>query len=807
MSGKGKNIMVLLDGRIVYPAASVLILLDPSTNEQQYFKEHVGDISALCVHMERGIVASAEQSKTCRILIWNLEAIDRPSNSDLIEINLQSNIRQVSGLNFSIDCRYLVALGLSDHNMIMIYNIATVELVATARLGHSEVIQMGFNPFLFTANVHSDASNGYSPRSPRVTGKTPTTVHGTDDGVRKTSCYTLLTCGGKQLKFWTLSEIEERVDTGLSHDHLSEESFKGRKLAIPRKKQLWQKKYVLEGTPCSDMDSPDLTCFTLTFDGKVGSFIKSRVFTGTSTGSIHIWVHLEDMSVPNTAFWQPKGSLVTIVTNVHDHPIVDLHYTGPARYDDDEDDEDEEESREVEEIKGTWKERIVSVCQMGVINTWILEGGNRNLSSPITQDLCVSMSAIENLGSPRCVQFNAECNAVVIGTTCNSVCVLSGIGSSDSKQNISLNHLVSGHTGKVRKIAVHPQEEIFATVSTDRTLRLWNSSERRQTACWKVVGNATSLAFSPDGKALAVGNDTGELMVLNASVPVGSENTDHDGSEDICAAGLNIAPSSSSSSVWSIGLRRQVGPKSKAPSAMGRKRSKVRSSGTTGAAVRVIDGNRAKKGVGHSASSIGTGLSSINKYTELTCMAYSPKGDILAVGCRDKLIHILSVSDNYKRLGVCKGHCSSVISIDFSVDGLYMQSNDMMREILLWETVSGKQITQTSLCRDMEWFSWTCVYGWPCQGVHNGSSGEIEDGDINAVARSKDKKLLVCGGSNTIDSSVKLYRFPTLPNSVPLVYGGHTSPVLDVTFAHNDDTVLSIGGNDMCIFQWDVMKR
>ena len=99
-------------------------------------------------------------------------------------------------------------------------------------------------------------------------------------------------------------------------------------------------------------------------------------------------------------------------------------------------------------------------------------------------------------------------------------------------------------------------------------------------------------------------------------------------------------------------------------------------------------------------------------------------------------------------------------------------------------------------------------------GIHNGQSGVLEDGDINAVARSKNRSLMVCGGSNTIDSSVKLFRFPTLPNSLPNVYGGHTSPVLDVAFGGKydpeesdvvgTDVLFTVGGNDMCIFQWRI---
>lgn len=87
------------------------------------------------------------------------------------------------------------------------------------------------------------------------------------------------------------------------------------------------------------------------------------------------------------------------------------------------------------------------------------------------------------------------------------------------------------------------------------------------------------------------------------------------------------------------------------------------------------------------------------------------------MGCRDKLIHILSVQEGYKRIAVCKGHCSYVQNIDFSVDGALLQSNDVSREVLHWEVLTGKQITHASLYKDVQWHTWTCVYGWPCQGM------------------------------------------------------------------------------------------
>ena len=99
-------------------------------------------------------------------------------------------------------------------------------------------------------------------------------------------------------------------------------------------------------------------------------------------------------------------------------------------------------------------------------------------------------------------RFNIDCSAVIIGTSCNSICMLSGLPTDAfteiEKNNITLSHLASGHMGKVKKIAVHPSEPIIATVSSDKTLRMWNYASRRQICSWKTIGAPTCVAFRYD---------------------------------------------------------------------------------------------------------------------------------------------------------------------------------------------------------------------------------------------------------------------------------------------------------------------
>lgn len=141
--------------------------------------------------------------------------------------------------------------------------------------------------------------------------------------------------------------------------------------------------------------------------------------------------------------------------------------------------------------------------------------------------------------------------------------------------------------------------------------------------------------------------------------------------------------------------------------------------------------------------------------------------------------------------------------LDWDVHSCVLRSNCLGHELRFWDAPSGQQIAHASACRDLEWASFGVTLGWHCQGIF---LGRADGTGINGVDRSPDGALLA-----TVDATggVNLHRYPCVqpekgkPNWSS--FYGHASSALACGWA--GDQLLSIGGLDLCLFQWERVKR
>ncbi len=180
------------------------------------------------------------------------------------------------------------------------------------------------------------------------------------------------------------------------------------------------------------------------------------------------------------------------------------------------------------------------------------------------------------------------------------------------------------------------------------------------------------------------------------------------------------------------------------------------------------------------------------------CLAYSPDGSTIAVGSHDNTIYLLDTT-TFSCRARCKKHHSYITALDFSSDSKYLQSVSGDYEYLFWDVATGKHITSTSDVRDVKWVTFTCMFGWPVQGIWPAAS----DGtDINSVDRNNANSLVVTGDDMR---RVKLFRYPSIKEkSAFKEYKGHSEHIMQVRFSYDGQYVASIGGLDKTICQWEV---
>ncbi|DBA02461.1 TPA: hypothetical protein N0F65_008675 [Lagenidium giganteum] len=832
------NAFYLATGEILWFAGAVVILYSPESNSQRYFREHSQDVTCIGLHPNQHLVASGQIGKETSVLVW--DADDDQLGKRMI--SLKGHTVAVRSISFSHDGRLIASLGGDMYNTICIHDWKEQSLLTTAR-GHSfRVHTVAFNPF-----------QAYGRPDSKRSKKPGQALHDDD------ACYTLVSCGVRHIRFWTLTKTEY---TPPATEESESSAFYGSTFGGPprmRPPTPHEKIWKLEGNIPSfngrfevqDFtsvtfvdDSPPLYIFDETgkelVPTKENDRTLGRIIAGTAKGDLCV-------------FWQPRKSPnAEVMTDKQKHKEPAKWWEIPDEYTDEEINELVLEKVEFEptaklvelvprdqetgdrfkiskqaqaEIEGISK-RLSMKPNQASLHSRLSElkyagpTGHQGMTYQVAY--CKSTQLIASSGGDgRIVLWKCQMTSPVRVpgvTTLGVFTTFKGKGSDG-----------------VHSLAPVDEETMVFTLPVALPGEVGEVDEETNAAPTQTP-RPTSLVWSADGKRLLVGTSTnciwelriasGEWTCLFEARSGGMvECASHPSKEEIATVSLD-----GRLSIWDIRRRvckrrlvlvPAIVPAGSKPTCVefhpfGDELAVGMQSGEF-VVINYVDFRLLRK-IAILASP--TNLLDAHGHplsTAITALKYCPKAQFLAVGSKDTSIYIYDVANRYKKLHVCEGHASAISQLTWSVDSDVLYSNATDSEILHWSIPSApksnvKQITDALAVRDVQWSRWTCVLGWAVVGVWsddvtsladipamctNATSDALGSEERSDQANGPEEVLVVANRT-----SLRLFKWPALRGAKAKTYRAHSTNITSVCFSMNNRYIFTTGGDDGTLLQW-----
>lgn len=505
-------------------------------------------------------------------------------------------------------------------------------------------------------------------------------------------------------------------------------------------------------------------------------------------------------------------------------------------------------------VEGAHKGPVLCLAEGGDDCTFLVSGGRDHLVKVWNQDMqpisvfdvspfSVVDASVASLDVRPADPHNPSALTILVGTYGGEIIELSAeknsshankkgsdAGGAGEHRNLDLSHstadvlLHSHYSGELWGLAPHPLDpDLYATVGDDKTLRIWSIRGNCLLKAQPLYWPARCVAWHPLGTALAVG--------FHESAKGGYKGAAKG------KAGAAAAPAAAKG-------------KSTVPKNAAKRNSAAVEDGEDGGGDNIYEsGGGASTGAADTSHKGAIHLYSFHKPSNgrieikkradgctslawINDIKFSPDGRVLLAGSHDKRLYAFDVPELSsgdasndtvwapwanclaKAKYEFNKHSSAVLHVDFTLDGRYFQTNCQAAELLFGAVDTGRQETSATKLADYngqleddpelegrQWASQTCKLGWTVQGIWPPGADTT---DINSVDRSADGKLLA-----TADDfgNVKLFRFPCAQDASKfLSYGGHSSHVTNVRWT-TANQLLSVGGNDKCVFVWSMSEK
>lgn len=125
-----------------------------------------------------------------------------------------------------------------------------------------------------------------------------------------------------------------------------------------------------------------------------------------------------------------------------------------------------------------------------------------------------------NFHSLRSIAWNPIGTLIAVGSTNGNLRVWN-----PDRANVKYSTELKGHTAPIEKVAFSPvKDAVLCSVSSDGNVKFWDVKTKEVINEVKGLGDAFTLAWSPDGETLIVGNKSDNLYVLSLtqSTPLSS---------------------------------------------------------------------------------------------------------------------------------------------------------------------------------------------------------------------------------------------------------------------------------------------
>ncbi|MFC8126025.1 hypothetical protein [Streptomyces sp. NPDC057302] len=244
---------------------------------------------------------------------------------------------------------------------------------------------------------------------------------------------------------------------------------------------------------------------------------------------------------------------------------------------------------------------------------------------------------------------------------------------------------LTGHDDAVSEVAFGP-DGTLASVSRDRTVRLWDTRRRARPAA--LTGHRTwlrAVAFSPDGRTLATGGDDRRVVLWSTadrrvvatlpgnSAPVRSLAYAPDGRT------LAVASADGTVVLWNVAER-------------SRQRTMDGHRGSLRSVAYSPDGKTVAAAEDDKVLLWDTTTGERSELTghadAVTSVAFSPDGRMLATAGDDQRV-LLWNSKQRTRRATLTGHTGSIRALAFSPDGRQLASAGLDRTVTLWDPSRG----------------------------------------------------------------------------------------------------------------------